>query len=144
MCARAPQPDLSPEVSVVAAGTVSTAGSPSGDVMLRATGLTPGSSKRGTAVVTNDGGPGSLALVSHGLSGHRLAPVLEVAVDDVTNGVTRVWDGTFATIHTVELGHFEPNELRTYRFTIGWPADAVRPEFEGLASFQFLTVARSA
>jgi hypothetical protein len=100
-----------------------------GSVTLRAAKLLPGDTVTGAVVVANDGNaPGRFTLQTgtlvdrRGAGGGSLAKSLRVSVTDVTSGhAHRVYSGSFAGLHGVELGTLAPRATRAYRVTVTFP-----------------------
>ncbi|WP_205695891.1 hypothetical protein [Conexibacter sp. SYSU D00693] len=101
--------------------------------VLTAQGLVPGESKWGEVRVANTGllaGAYTLQATdlvdTLGRFGGKLSPKLNVKVDERSRtGVRRLYDGTLASLSSLNLGRFASGENRVYRFTATLPSGGI-------------------
>jgi hypothetical protein len=112
---------------------------PSGSAVLVARNLVPGGAQSGEVTVTNVGDSGGgFALSASGLAhaGAPLSGVLDLAVDDVTEG-RGVYTGPLDGLGSVPLGTLAQGEAHRYRFTVSFPggrSDAEDDPYQGAST----------
>lgn len=112
-----------------ASGAVSISNSQEGQAILQAQPMLPGQTSTGTVRLANTGdGPESLVLDAGtpvdrpGPGGGHLSVRLRLRVDDVTSGSAQtVYDGALTGLHLADLGTWQKDESRTYRFVVSFP-----------------------
>ena len=114
--------------NALAAGTLSHIDSRSGQVVLAATGLRPGQSSSGTLTITGVGNLSAMYTLSVASlvdtpASAALSGALQLTIDDMTSGTAvREWSGLVSSLGTVPLDTIAPGAVRTYRFTLSFPA----------------------
>lgn len=96
-------------------------------------GMRPGDVRTGDQSVTNTGHRGRLVLETKGLDeSEPLSRVLVVSVRQTDPAATApVYDGPLDDLGPVDLGAMDPDERRTYAFTVTWPASSDSPALDG-------------
>jgi hypothetical protein len=118
------------------AGTLAHTNSMAGQVALDASGLRPGQSKAGTFSITGGGDlSGAYTLSRASLVDTPAAPALSATltliIQDVTSGVTTIYDGRAAAFGSRSLGLIAPGATRVFRLTLTYPAAAADPALQG-------------
>jgi spore coat-associated protein N len=112
------------------AGNLAQSNSKEGAAVLTTAAMVPGSSANGTVVIKNTGDvAGTFSLSKTGLTdtpganGGQLSGVLDLKVEDVTNGASpvTVYSGKVGAMGAQTLGKFTAGEARTYKFTVTFP-----------------------
>jgi hypothetical protein len=152
--------DTPPQIDRVAAatGVLSLSNSRDGAAIFRADRMVPGQSVTGTITLGNTGEQGGRLLFSRarldetpGLGGGRLADVLRLRIDDITDGTPQqMADGLLRDLPAIPLPDLPGGAERTYRFTVTFPdsgpggADNVYAGASLQADYEWLTEAISA
>ena len=118
------------------AGSLSHINSGADQVVLDASYLRPGLSKKGSLTIT---GGGSLtgvytlskATLADAPSSPGLSNTLTLTIQDVTSGTTTLYTGTVAAFTSCALGSIATGVTRTYRFTLLYPAASADSALDG-------------
>jgi hypothetical protein len=112
-----------------ATGALSLSNTRDGAAIFTAAGMVPGQAVSGTLTLGNTGEQAGRLMLSRarlsetpGPGGGRLSDVLELRVDDITDGAPRaVVTGKLGGLYTILLHDLAGGATRTYRFTIRFP-----------------------
>jgi hypothetical protein len=109
-----------------------------GYVMIAASGLMPGVSETGSLRLTDGGNvPGRFTLSASGLTdtpgSPKLSDVLTLTVEDVTGTATTLYQGSVSAFSAVDLGTIAPGDVRSYQFTLAYPAGTADAALQGAA-----------
>ena len=120
----------------VAAGSVDHANDRDGVAIVTATGLRPGASGQGSVTLSGAGdAPAAYWAVAAGITDTPTTPglstVLQLRIEDVTGAPQTLYDGALSAFSTVALSTIASDEVRTYSFTLSWPAAADEPALQG-------------
>lgn len=126
--------------NMVASGNMEIANSEEGLAILTVADLLPGESANGTVQITNVGdAEGDFTLTASNLADTPATPAFSsVLTLVVTDGTTEVYNGSLASLGTVDLGTWQPDEQRTYAFAVTFDA-AAGNEFQGAQTTLDLT-----
>jgi spore coat-associated protein N len=99
-----------------ATGTLTHSNDRDGAVIFSGTGLKPGESVGGTAVIRNDGSlPAGFTLTEFDVASDFVdGSLLHL---NVTEDGVEIYDGALGAMPVLDLGEFAPNDERTYLFT---------------------------
>lgn len=107
--------------NMVGTGTIEIENSDEGLAILTVDGLLPGESAEGTVTITNVGeSEGDFSVTGDNLvdtpATPALSSVLTLVITDET--AAEVYNGSIASVGTVDLGTWQPDDTHTYTFTV--------------------------
>jgi spore coat-associated protein N len=112
--------------AVFSSGTMTLVNSRDGSAVISATGLAPGASVIGTLTLTSQGDLGAdVTLTNTAITDQPAAATLSTAltlkIENTTGTAVTLYNSTMSAFTSVSLGRFDPEETRTYRFTLTFP-----------------------
>lgn len=115
--------------NLYATGTLTQANSKADSAIFRLSNLKPGDTLDGEVIITNTGSlPATFSLTEENpVNGFANPENLQMTITD-TGAKTTVFQGTFGTAGTADLGTFTAGEARTYQFDVHLAASAGNAE----------------
>jgi spore coat-associated protein N len=112
-------------------GVLDHSNSADNEAILTAAAMWPGQIVDGEVTIENTGDlVGNFTLDEVDVTSDFRADTLELVVQDTTNNA-EVWAGDLGSLGSVDLGAFQPDEVRTYSFTVTFSEDAENDLDEG-------------
>jgi hypothetical protein len=124
----------------LAAASIQLSSSAANQAIVAASGMRPGDSRQGTIAIGNKGtASGNVTLKATGLTGTALAAVIDLKVEDTTGGgAAQKWSGKLGSFGGVDLGSFAAGTSRDFRITLSWPSASDEASLQGATtSFTF-------
>lgn len=129
--------------SAVASGTLTQLNSKANAAIFNVTNIKPGDTVQGDVTITNTGSLPSMMSISEALAQGQantfVDPAnLQLTVTQTTPSVaTPIYSGAFGSLGSINLGRFNSNEARTYRFSVTMKPTADNTEQGKTASYTY-------
>ena len=115
--------------SAVASGSLKQSNSKDNAAIFNVNNIKPGDTVNGDVTITNNGTLPEVMSLTESTGGNGFAdPTNLVLTVTQVGGTGNVYSGTFGSMGTKALGTFNPNEARTYRFSVTLKSTATNLE----------------